>query len=177
VLAPAPTAATDRFIYVTYTARLLAPSGSFMMQYSTTTSTATLYTHGIGAGVQTEHFRNGLYLGFGTEYGGAFAGGTDTLLRYEVSWQCVWIPLGPTRTLSPHVGFRLGGMGVKSERWTGGSLKPGLALAAQAGLDLQLVRWFILTGGFGYDANLGPDLGPTASTSGFAADFGGTLRF
>jgi hypothetical protein len=148
-----------------------------MGQYSTTASTATLYTHGIGAGVQTEHFRNGLYLGFGTEDGGNFGGGRDTLLRYELSWQCVWIPLGPTRILSPHAGFRLGGMGVKSERWTGGSLKPGVALAAQVGLDLQIIRSFLLTAGVGYDANLGPDLGPTASTSGFAADLGGTLRF
>jgi hypothetical protein len=68
-------------------------------------------------------------------------------------------------------------MGVKSERLTGGSLKPGVVLAPQAGLDLQISRWFLLTGGLGYDANLGPDLGPTASTSGFAADFGGMIRF
>jgi hypothetical protein len=79
--------------------------------------------------------------------------------------------------LSPHAGFRVGGMGVKSERLTGGSLKPGIALAAQAGVDLQVVRWFLLTGDFGYDANLGPDLGPTATTSGFAVDFGGVVRF
>jgi hypothetical protein len=179
VAAPAPVTwtATDSFLYVQYTARLLAPGGSFMGQYSTTSTTATLYTHGIGVGLQTQNFRNGLYLGFGTEYGGVFGAGTDTLLRYEVSWQCVWIPMGPTRILSPHVGFRLGGMGVKSERLTGGSLKPGVVLAAQAGLDLAISRWFLLTGGLGYDANLGPDLGPTASTSGFAADFGGMIRF
>jgi hypothetical protein len=171
---------TDRFLYVQYTARLLVPNGSYMLHYATTESPGsggTLYTHGLAVGLQSQYFKNGVYLGFGTEFGGVFGSGTDTLLRYEVSWQCIWAPLGPRRILSPHIGFRLGGMGVKSERLTGGSLKPGVALAALGGFDLEISRWFVLTGGIGYDASIGPDLGPTASVSGFALDFGGAVRF
>jgi hypothetical protein len=174
---PPPKIQSPEFTYVQYTARLLAPSGSVMGNYSTTNGTATLYTHGLGIGLQTQHFRNGVYFGFGTEFGGNFGTGTDTLSRYELSWQSVWIPLGPLSILSPHAGIRLGGMGVKSERLTGGSFKPGVVLAALAGVDLQITRWFLLTGDAGYDANLGPDLGPNASISGFAANLGGTIRF
>jgi hypothetical protein len=79
--------------------------------------------------------------------------------------------------LSPYVGFRLGGMGVKSERLTGGSLKPGVVVAPMAGLDVQMNRWVLVTGGIGYDANIGPDLGPNASISGFAFDLGAAVRF
>jgi len=81
------------------------------------------------------------------------------------------------QTLSPHVGFRLGGMGVKSERLTGGSFKPGVVIAPQAGLDLQIVPQLVLDADIGYDANLGPDLGPNASISGFALNLGATARF
>jgi hypothetical protein len=150
-----------------------------MLTYATTTTpgTGTLYTHGVGVGRQTDHFKNGLYFGFGTEDGGPFGTGADTLLRYELSWQCLWVPLGPMHVLTPYVGFRLGGMGVKSERLTGGSLKPGVVVAPMAGLDVQVLRWVVLTGGIGYDANIGPDLGPNASVSGFAFDLGAAVRF
>ena len=155
-------------------------NGAFMLNYATTESPGaggTLYTHGFAVGHQGDHFKNALYLGFGTEYGGVFGTGTDTLLRYEVSWQSTWAPLGTTQILSPHLGFRVGGMGVKSERLTGGSFKPGLVLAPQAGVDLMVQRWFLLTAGMGYDANIGPDLGPKASVSGFALDLGATVRY
>ena len=171
---------TDTVTYVQYTARLVGTNGSSMLNYATTANPGpggTLYTHGLGVGAQTEHFKNGAYVGFGTEYGGAFGAGTDTLLRYELSWQSLWTPLGSMALVSPQIGFRLGGMGVKSERLTGGSLKVGVVLAAQAGVNLNLARWFALTGGVGYDANLGPDLGPNASVSGYAFDFGGSIRF
>ena len=171
---------TDTLTYVQYTARLVGTNGSFMMNYATTANPGpggTLYTHGLGVGAQTEHFKNGVYLGFGTEFGGAFGAGTDTLLRYELSWQCLWNPLGSEAWLTPQIGFRLGGMGVKSERLTGGSLKPGVVVAVLSGLNLQISRWVSLSGGIGYDANLGPDLGPTASVSGYSVDFGGALRF
>ncbi len=79
--------------------------------------------------------------------------------------------------MSPQVVFRIRGMGVKSERLTGGSLKPGVVLAALTGLDLQVQRRFVLTGGIGYDANLGPDLSPSASISGFSLDLGTRVRF
>jgi hypothetical protein len=68
-------------------------------------------------------------------------------------------------------------MGVKSERLTGGSFKPGIVLAALAGIDLQLQRWLVLTAGAGYDQNLGPDLGPNASISGFSLDARAEVRF
>jgi hypothetical protein len=177
---PAPRGDNQNFTYVQYTARLLVPNGSFMGQYATTSgpgSAGTLYTHGVTVGRQTDHFKNGVYLGFGTEYGGPFGSGTDTLLRYELSWQSIWAPLGPMHILSPYVGFRLGGMGVKSERLTGGSLKPGVVVAPMAGLDVQMNRWVLVTGGIGYDANIGPDLGPNASVSGFAFDLGAAVRF
>jgi hypothetical protein len=38
-------------------------------------------------------------------------------------------------------------------------------------------RWVLVTGGIGYDANIGPDLGPNASISGFAFDLGAAVRF
>jgi hypothetical protein len=44
-----------------------------------------------------------------------------------------------------------------------------------AGLGLQLGP-LDLTAGMGYDANLGPDLGPNASVSGYSFDLGATLR-
>ena len=180
LVAPASGSETDSFIFVQYTARLLVPNGSFMLNYATTESpgaAGTIYTHGLAIGLQKGNFKNAVYLGFGTEDGGVFGSGTDTLLRYELSWQFIWAPLGPMRTLSPHLGFRVGGMGVKSERLTGGSLKPGVVLAPLAGIDLVVARWIVLTAGMGYDANIGPDLGPKASVSGFALDFGGTVRF
>ena len=179
-LATPPPAASPTLIYIQYTGRLLSTNGSFMGNYATTTSpgaSGTLYTHGLAVGAQTEHFKNGVYLGFGTEFGGAFGAGTDTLLRYELSWQCLWNPLGSEALLTPQIGFRLGGMGVKSERLTGGSLKPGVVVAVLGGLNLQISRWVSLSGGIGYDADLGPDLGPTASVSGYSVDFGGALRF
>jgi hypothetical protein len=176
---PAPRGDNQDFTYFQYTARLLVPNGSFMLNYATTTTpgTGTLYTHGMSVGRQTDHFKNGVYFGFGTEYGGVFGSGTDTLLRYELSWQSIWAPLGPMHILSPYLGFRLGGMGVKSERLTGGSLKPGVVVAPMAGLDVQMNRWVLVTGGIGYDANIGPDLGPNASISGFAFDLGAAVRF
>jgi hypothetical protein len=161
-------------------ARLLAFNGSFMRLYASTTSpgNGTIYTHGISVGRQTEYFKNGAYIGFGMEDGGRYGGGTDTLRRYELSWECIWIPLGSDSILSPHVGFRIGGMGVQSERLTGNSLNAGVVLAALGGFDLQLGRWFALTVGMGYDANLMPlNLGPDASVSGYSFDLGGTLRF
>lgn len=171
------------FYFVSYTARLLAPSGSAMGTYSTTAGWNTLYTHGFAVGRQTDHFKNALYVGFGTEYGG----GPDTLLRYELSWQLLWSPFGfnpigrashtSTDLISPHLGFRIGGMGVDSQRLTGGSFKPGLALAAQAGLDLQILSWLVITPGVGYDLNVGPDLGPNASVSGYSFDLSATLRY
>ena len=180
LVAPSSWSETDSFIFVQYTARLLVPYGSFLLNYATTESpgaAGTIYTHGLAIGLQKGNFKNAVYLGFGTEDGGVFGSGTDTLLRYELSWQFIWAPLGPMRTLSPHLGFRVGGMGVKSERLTGGSLKPGVVLAPLAGIDLVVARWIVLTAGMGYDANIGPDLGPKASISGFALDFGGTVRF
>ncbi len=166
-----------RYTYVNYTARLLAPNGSFMANYATTVSprNGTLYTHGISVGRQMEYFKTGLYFGFGTEYGGPFGAGTDTLLRYELSWEGIWVPLGSDSIFSPYFGVRAGGMGVKSERLTGGSFKPGVVLAPMAGLGLQLGP-LALTAGMGYDANLGPDLGPNASVSGYSFDLGATLR-
>ncbi len=178
-------AASDDFYFVSYTARLLAPSGSRMLNYATTATPGdgTLYTHGFAAGRQTEHFKNALYFGFGTEFGG----GSDTLSRYELSFQLLYAPFGfdpfgqgsgaSTSLVSPHLGFRIGGMGVSSQTLTGGSFKPGVVLAAQAGLDLQILRWLVLTPGVGYDLNLGPDLGPNASVSGYSFDLGATLRY
>jgi len=167
------------YIYVNYTARLLAPNGSLMATYATTTTpgNGTLYTHGISIGRQTEYFKNGVYVGLGLEDGGRFGSGTDTLQRYELSWEGIWVPLGSDSIFSPYAGFRVGGMGVKSERLTGGSFKPGVVLAGLAGIGLQLGRWFAVTGGMGYDANLGPELGPNASVSGYSFDLGATLRF
>jgi hypothetical protein len=167
----------DTYTYVNYTARLLALNGSFMLNYATTASPSngTLYTHGISIGRQMEYFKTGLYFGYGTQYGGPFGAGTDTLLRYELSLQGIWVPLGSDSIFSPYVGVRAGGMGVKSERLTGGSFKPGVVLAPMAGLGLQL-GLFALTAGMGYDANLGPDLGPNASISGYSFDLGATLR-
>lgn len=173
------------FYYVSYTARLLAPNGSRMLNYATTASPGdgTLYTHGFAFGRQTDHFKNAIYVGFGTEFGG----GPDTLLRYEISWQMLYTPFGfdpigrtsraSTKLISPHLGFRIGGMGVDSQTLTGGTLKPGVVLAAQAGIDLQVFRWLVLTPGMGYDLNLGPDLGPNASVSGYSFDLSGTLRY
>jgi hypothetical protein len=181
LVTPASRVETDNSsFYVQYTARLLVLNGSYMGQYASMTTPGgqgNLYTHGVGIGLQTENFKNGVYLGFGSEYGGVFGGGTDTLRRYELSWQCIWAPLGLTRILSPHVGFRVGGMGVQSERLTGGSFKPGVVLAALAGADLQVQPWFVLNGGLGYDENLGPDVGPNASLSGLSLDFGAAVRF
>jgi hypothetical protein len=150
-----------------------------MAWYASTTTPryGTIYTHGISIGRQTEYFKNGVYVGLGLEDGGQFGSGTDTLRRYELSWEGIWVPLGSDSIFSPYAGFRVGGMGVKSERLTGGSFKPGVVLAALAGIGLQLGRWFAVTGGMGYDANLGPDLGPNASVSGYSFDLGATLRF
>src|SRR5258708_12162657 len=111
-------------------------------------------------GRQMGYFKTGLYFGYGTQYGGPFGAGTDTLLRYELSLQGIWVPLGSDSIFSPYVGVRAGGMGVKSERLTGGSFKPGVVLAPMAGLGLQL-GLFPLTAGMGSDPNLGPHLGPT----------------
>jgi hypothetical protein len=168
------------YTYVNYTARLLVFNGSFMAWYATTTSpgNGTLYTHGISIGRQTEYFKNGAYIGFGLQDGGQYGSGTDTLRRYELSWEGIWVPLGSDSILSPHLGVRVGGMGVQSERLTGRSVNVGVVLAALAGIDLQLGRWFALTVGMGYDANLMPvDLGTNASVSGYSFDLGGTLRF
>jgi hypothetical protein len=168
------------YTYVNYTARLLVFNGSFMAWYATTTSpgNGTLYTHGISIGRQTEYFKNGAYIGFGMQDGGQYGSGTDTLRRYELSWEGIWVPLGSDSILSPHLGLRVGGMGVQSERLTGHSVNVGVVLAALAGIDLQLGRWFALTVGMGYDANLMPvDLGTNASVSGYSFDLGATLRF
>jgi hypothetical protein len=177
LLTPAPEPGT--YTYVNYTARLLAPNGSFMGWYGTTASpgNGTILTHGISVGRQMEYFKTGLYFGFGSQDGGTFGSGTDTLRRYELSLEGIWVPLGSDSLFSPYVGVRAGGMGVKSERLTGGSFKPGVVLAGLAGLGLQLGRWFALTAGMGYDANLGPDLGTNASISGYSFDLGATLRF
>jgi hypothetical protein len=177
LITSAPGSEPGTYTYVNYTARLLAPNGSFMANYATTVSpgNGTIYTHGISIGRQMEYFKTGLYFGFGTQYGGPFGAGTDTLLRYELSLEGIWVPLGSDSIFSPYVGVRAGGMGVKSERLTGGSFKPGVVLAPMAGLGLQLGP-FALTAGMGYDANLGPDLGPNASISGYSFDLGATLR-
>jgi hypothetical protein len=176
LVTPAPEPGT--YTYVNYTARLLAPNGSFMARYATTGSpgNGTLYTHGISIGRQTEYFKNGVYVGLGLNDGGQYLGGTDTLRRYELSWEGIWVPLGSDSIFSPYVGVRIGGMGVISERLTGGPFRPGVVLAGLAGIGLQLGP-FALTGGMGYDQNLGPDLGPNASISGYSFDLGATLRF
>jgi len=180
LITPATAREPGTYTYVNYMARLLAFNGSFMAMYASTTSpgNGTLYTHGISVGRQSEYFKNGVYIGLGFEDGGRFGSGTDTLRRYELSWEFIWVPLGSDSILSPHAGFRIGGMGVQSERLTGNSLNAGVVLAALAGLDLQLGRWFALTAGMGYDANLMPlDLGTNASVSGYSFDFGATLRY
>jgi hypothetical protein len=175
----APGSEPGSYTYANYTARLLVFNGSFMAMYSTTTSpgNGTLYTHGVSIGRQTEYFKNGAYIGFGVQDGGRYGSGTDTLRRYELSWEAIWVPLGSDSILSPHLGFRVGGMGVQSERLTGHSVNVGAVLAALGGIDLQLGPWFALTVGMGYDANLMPvDLGPNASISGYSFDLGATLR-
>ena len=176
----------DSFYFVSYTARLFAQSGRATLTYATTAGPGdgTLYTHGFVVGRQTEHFRHGVYVGFGTEYGG----GNDTLLRYELSYQLLWMPVGfdpiarstlsSTRFIVPFIGFRVGGMAVSSTVLTGNSLKPGVVLAAQTGLTLQPVSWLGLSAGLGYDLNLGPSLSRgDAGLSGYSFDFAGTLRY
>jgi tetratricopeptide (TPR) repeat protein len=162
--------------YANYTGRLLVLQGSIMRRYASYLfgSSSALYTHGVAFGRQSETFKNAVYIGFGTEIGGP----SETLQRYELSWQLTWAPLGTTSPLSPHLGFRLGGMMATSNDFFGsGSLMPGLVIAPQAGVDLQAGRHVVLTAGVGYDANLGPDMGPNASISGYSLDLGGTIRF
>lgn len=176
----------DSFFFVSYTARLFAQSGKATLTYATTVGPGdgTLYTHGFVIGRQTEHFRHGVYVGFGTEYGG----GSDTLLRYELSYQMLWMPVGfdpiarssrsSTRFITPFIGFRAGGMAVNSAVLTKSSLKPGVLLAAQTGLMLQPFSWLGVSAGLGYDLNLGPSLSrDDAGLSGYSFDFAGTLRY
>jgi hypothetical protein len=88
-----PAAASTEINYVSYTARLLTVSGKYMRMYATTlglSNDGSLITHGISVGRQGEMFRNSLYFGYGTEWGG----GNDTLKRYELSWQFLYTPLG-----------------------------------------------------------------------------------
>src|SRR6185312_4769875 len=101
--APPPT-----LTFAQYTGRILVVKGSKMQRYSTLPSPTSLYTHGAAIGAQTGHFRNAAYFGFGTEIG--TRDGSDTLHRYELSWQCLWTPLGPYAVVTPYLGFRLGGM-------------------------------------------------------------------
>jgi hypothetical protein len=175
------------FWFLGYVARLVAVSGQYMGTYATFVGPgdrSTLYTHGFVAGRQTEHFRHGLYAGFGTEFGG----GPDTLKRYELSYQLLYTPFGfdpiahsshpSTSLISPHVGVRVGAAGVDSQVLTGGSMKVGLALAVQAGFDLQVFRWLVLSPGVGYDTNVGIDLNRNdAGVSGFSFDLAATLRY
>ena len=162
-------------VFIQYTGRLLVVSGASMQRYSTLASPTSLYTHGFAVGRQTENFKNAAYFGFGTEIG--TRDGSDTLHRYELSWQCLWTPLGPNAIVSPHLGFRLGGMIFQSQFLTAGNAKTAFVAAAQGGLDFQLGRYVALTVGLGYDADLGPDLGPKASISGYSFDGGVSIRF
>jgi hypothetical protein len=175
--APAPVEVernAERF--VDYRARLITVRGNYMRMYATTLALAhdgSLYTHGLAVGFQGEHFRNAAYFGYGTEWGG----GADTLQRFELSWECLWSPLAQGNLLNPYLGFRAGAMMVDGKVLTGNSMRPGLALAATAGLKVQPTRLVSLTVGGGYDANVGPDLGPGAGISGYALELGASLRF
>jgi Tfp pilus assembly protein PilF len=169
-------ASGNEMLSASYYARLVVPrhGSRVSRQYATTMSlgNGALYTHGIALAKQLDEFRHGVYVGLGTEVGGP----TDTLDRYEFSYQFLWSPLGPQALISPHVGGRVGGMGVTDELLTNGTMKLGLVFAPTLGLDLQL-RNFVLTLAADYDLNLGPDLGPDASVSGFALDLGATVRY
>ena len=165
----------DTLHFASYTGRLVVMSGSAMKSYASylVGDGSALYTHGLSFGQQSDTYKNAVYVGLGTEFGG----GTDTLHRYELSWQAAWAPLGMTSIVSPHLGFRVGGFMVSSDKLTAGSLKPGFVIAPQAGIDLNAGQHFVITGGVGYDVNLGPDLGPNASISGYSLDLGATARF
>ncbi len=170
--------ASDGSLYfVSYTARLLVTSGVTMGNYATAMvgNGAGLYTNGAAVGKQSGSFKNAVYLGFGNEWGG----GSDTLYRYELSWQFAWAPLGPGSPISPYLGFRAGGMMFKGVLLTQGSLKPGVVLAPQAGLDLQPSKYFVFTLAMSYDANLGPSFpsGVDATLSGYSFDGGVSVRF
>ena len=179
--APAPASVSSRQSaanYVGYTGRLLTVSGKYMRTYATFASSssdnATLFTNGFHYGRQGELFRNSLYFGYGTQFGG----GSDTLLRYELSWEALWTPMGAFGIISPHLGCRLGGILVHSEVLTGGDSKPGVVIAPTAGVDLNLGSTVVLTAGLGYDANLGVTFSHAdASTSGWSIDGGASIRF
>jgi hypothetical protein len=134
-----------------------------------------LFTHGLAVGRQSGDFKNGVYFGFGTEIGNA--SGTDTLHRYELSWQFLWTPLGPDAMVSPHLGFRLGGTIFSSQFLTGDSAKTAFVAAILGGLDVQVNHYVSVNAGLGYDANVGPDLPNGASISGYSIDFGAAVRF
>ena len=172
---PAPPAAPESAFFVGYTARLLAVNGASMGRYATTNAlggAGALYTNGFALGRHTATFDNAVYLGFGTQYGG----GSETLLRYELSWQFAWRPADWGAWISPRVGFRLGAMFVQSGLLTSSALDPGIVIAPQAGIDFQVARFLVLSVGAGYDENLGPDLGPGASVSGYSIDLGASFR-
>lgn len=172
ILPPGP---GETLYFLQYTARVLVVGEQSMLRYSTLTSKAALFTHGLAAGAQTDHFRNALYFGYGTEIG--TSDGADTLLRYELSWQCLWTPLGGESMVSPFLGFRAGGTVFKSLFLTGGANRGVLLLAAQGGIELRLGRVFTLSAGMGYDENLHTRLSGGQGISGYSYDLGASLRF
>jgi hypothetical protein len=173
---PAPAPAQPTLNYFSYTARWITVDGEYMRHYASTLAFArsgSLFTHGFAYGRQGDDFRNAVYFGFGTEYGG----GTDTLRRYELSWQFLWTPLGVRRLVSPHLGFRLGGMAVSGQVLTGDSARDGLVIAPMGGVDVN-VGPVVLTAGLGYDAILNLTLARSdAGVSGWSIDGGASIRF
>jgi len=161
--------------FVQYTARILVVSANAMLRYSTLSSTAALFTHGIAVGAQTEHFRNALYFGYGTEIG--TTDGSDSLLRYELSWQCLWTPLGGDSIISPYLGFRAGGTAFQSQFLTNDKTRGVILLAAQGGFDVHIGHYFALTLGLGYDENVNTRLADNESISGYSFDAGAAIRF